>query len=377
MRTPVAWLNTIQHKKRTGAAVGGICFAILLIFMQAGFLGAARKNASLAYSILDFDLILIARGYLTMPRSETIDRYRIIQATGVPGVARADPLLIEGADWRNPATGDRASCFVFGVPTTHGVFLDPALNAQTGALAGSLTAMADRRSRRSYGAWEVGGECRVNGQTLRITGSYDLGMGLLADGSIVVSESTYARLYGIASLDRYNFGLIKLEPGADPAAVLRRLREVLPDDVVVSTKAEIMAREERYFVSVKPVGIMFQVGMAVAFAVGAVILYQILASEISNRLREFATMKAMGYTEGSIYRVGITQGLIYSLLGYFPSLLLSILLYRVLRELSGFPVIMDLERALFVFALSLGMCAIAAALSLGRIKRADPADLFA
>lgn len=376
MRTPVAWLNTIQNKKRTATAVGGICFAVLLIFMQAGFLGAARMNASLAYSVLNFDLVLISRGYLTMPRSETIDRYRIIQASSVPGVQRAVGLSIEGADWRNRTANSGASCFVFGVPTRGEVFVDPAFNDQLGRLGDSLTALVDRRSRASYGPWSVGGTCVVNGQTLRIVGAYDLGMGLLADGSIVVSEDTYARLYGLTSVDQLNFGLISLRPGEDPAAVAQRLRAALPGDIVVSTKAEIMEREERYFVTVKPVGVMFQVGMAVAFVVGAVILYQILSSEISNRLREFATLKAMGYTERYIYGVGIAQGLFFAVMGYVPSLLLSLVLYRVLRALSGFPVYMDLGRAVFVIGLVLAMCVIAAALSLGKIKRADPADLF-
>lgn len=376
MRTPVAWLNTIQNKKRTATAVGGICFAVLLIFMQAGFLGAARMNASLAYSVLNFDLVLISRGYLTMPRSETIDRYRIIQASSVPGVQHAAGLSIEGADWRNRETNSTSSCFVFGVPTRGKIFADDAFNDQIGRLGDSLTALVDRRSRSTYGPWSVGGTCVVNGQTLRIVGSYDLGMGLLADGSIIVSEETYARLYGMASVDQLNFGLITLRPGEDPAEVARRLRAALPGDVVVSTKAEIMQREERYFVSVKPVGVMFQVGMAVAFIVGAVILYQILSSEIANRMREFATLKAMGYTERYIYGVGIAQGLLFSVMGYIPSLLLSFVLYRVLRALSGFPVYMDVGRATFVFGLVMAMCMIAAALALGKIKRADPADLF-
>ncbi len=376
MRTPIAWLNTIQNPKRTVTAVGGICFAVLLIFMQAGFLGAARMNASLAYSILDFDLILLARGYLTMPRSETIDPYRVIQASSVPGITQSSGLMIEGGDWRNRITGSGESCFVFGVPTEGAVFVDPVLNQQTGRLKESLTAMIDGRSRQSYGPWELGGTGTVNGQTLKLVGSYDLGMGLLADGSLVVSHHTYARLFGQGAADRFNFGLLKVSPDADLQDVARRLRAALPGDVIVSTKSEIMRREERYFVSVKPVGVMFQVGMAVAFVVGAVILYQILSSEISNRMREFATLKAMGYTGRYIYGVGIAQGLLYSIMGYVPSLALSFVLYRALRALSGFPVYMDAARALFVFALTLGMCVIAAALSLGKIKRADPADLF-
>jgi putative ABC transport system permease protein len=311
-----------------------------------------------------------------MPRSESIDPYRVIQASSVPGVAQSSGLLIEGGNWRNPDTGETSSCFVFGVSTEARTFLNPAVNSKAPLLKDSLTAMVDLRSRPAYGPWAIGGTANVNNQSLRIVGDYALGMGLLADGSVVVSHNTYARLFGQNAADRYNFGLIKVSPGEDPEIVAERLRGTLANDVVISTKAEIMRREERYFVSVKPVGIMFQVGMGVAFIVGAVILYQILSSEISNRMKEFATLKAMGYTERYIYGVGITQGLLFSLMGYFPSLALSFLLYRVLRALSGFPVYMDLNRALFVFALTLGMCVIAAALSLGKIKRADPADLF-
>ncbi|MCC6415168.1 MAG: FtsX-like permease family protein [Opitutaceae bacterium] len=375
MRTPLAWLNTIQNRKRSATAVGGICFAILLIFMQAGFLGAAKLNASLAYREMRFDLMIVSRGYLMLTRSESIDIYRILQARNIPGVAAVRGLRLDGARWSKNAGGS-ASCFVFGVTPGEPYFNDEALNAAATRLQAPQTVLVDRLSRSSYGPWSVGGAAVLNGQKLSIQGDYALGMGLLADGSAIVSLDTYLRLYRIPRLDRVEFGLVQLAPGADPAAVAAALRAALPGDVMVLTKPELIDREENYFVNVKPVGIMFQVGMFVAFVVGAVILYQILASEITNRLREFATLKAMGYTERYIYWVGIKQGLIFSFLGYFPSLLLSIGLYRLLRALSSFPVYMDWSRALFVFGLSLGMCAIAAVFALGKIKRADPADLF-
>ena len=173
-----------------------------------------------------------------------------------------------------------------------------------------------------------------------------------------------------------NLGLVKIAPGADPAQVAAALRERLPQDVVVVPRAEIIRREQNYFINVKPVGIMFQVGMFVAFAAGAAILYQILASEMNNRLGEFATLKALGYPSASIYAIGIQQGLIYALLAYGPALLLAAILYRVARHLSGFPLYMDAGRAGFVFVLALAMCAFAAVFSLWKIRRADPADLF-
>ena len=158
--------------------------------------------------------------------------------------------------------------------------------------------------------------------------------------------------------------------------MLEALRKRLPADVIVVTRESIIDREQNYFVNVKPVGILFRVGMVVAFAAGAAILYQILSSEMSNRIGEFATLKALGYPTTLIYGVGLQQGLIYALLAYGPAFLLSVALYRVARKLSGFPVYMDASRAVLVLFLALAMCAFAAVLSLWKIRKADPASLF-
>lgn len=376
MRTPLAWLNSIDQPRRTAAAVGGVCFALLLIFMQAGFLGAARTNVAVVYLALDFDLVIHSRAYLTLPRSDPFDRIRLKQAASVPGIERVSRFLVDSGRWRNPRTGATGSAYYLGVNPDEPVFLDPRINAQLATLRPTLTALVDRKSRASYGPWAVGEGTQLNGQNVAITGAYDLGMGLLADGSVIVSENNYERLQGPWNARYASLGLVKLAPGADRAAVLAALRERLPRDVTVVTRDEIISREQNYFVNVKPVGILFKVGMVVAFAAGAAILYQILSSEMNNRLGEFATLKALGYPPGQIYGAGLQQGLIYAMLAYGPAFLLALLLYRVARALSGFPVQMTAGLAGLVLALALTMCAIAAVLSLLKIRNADPASLF-
>jgi putative ABC transport system permease protein len=181
---------------------------------------------------------------------------------------------------------------------------------------------------------------------------------------------------GGSSASYANLGLVKLAPGAEVGQVLAALRRRLPGDVMVVTRDSIIRREQNYFVNVKPVGILFKVGMVVAFAAGAAILYQILSSEMSNRIGEFATLKALGYPTSHVYGIGLQQGVIYALLAYGPALALSYALYLVARRLSGFPVYMDAGRASLVLVLALAMCGIAAVLSLWKIHRADPASLF-
>jgi putative ABC transport system permease protein len=376
MRTPVAWLNSTAQPRRTAAAVGGMCFALLLIFMQAGFLGAARTNVSVIYASLDFDLVIYSRAYLTLPRSDPFDRVRLKQAAAVPGVASVTRFMTDTFSWRNAKSGGTEGGFLLGVPADSKPFVDPEINAQLTSLHPTLTMLLDRKSRPGYGPWKVGDKDYINNQPVLITGSYELGMGLLANGSAIVDEETYERLQGPETSRYSNLGLVKVEPGSQATEVEAALRARLPSDVVIATKAEILRKEQNYFINVKPVGILFRVGMVVAFAAGAAILYQILASEMNNRLGEFATLKALGYTSGTIYGVGIQQGLIYALLAYGPALGLADILYRLARRLSGFPLSMDVGRALFVLMLALAMCAFAAVLSLWKIRSADPASLF-
>ncbi len=376
MRTPIAWFNSIEKPRRTATAVGGMAFALLLIFMQAGFLGAARTNVSIIYAALDGDIVIHSRAYLTLPRSEPFDRLRLTQAIAVPGISSITRVMVDSFGWRNAKTGSTSGGFLIGVPSSSAAFLDPEINAQLITVRPTLTALVDRKSRASYGPWQVGGKCVLNDQPSLITGSFELGLGLLADGCVIVSDETYERLQGPANSRLANLGMVKLAPGADRETVMAGLRARLPNDVVVAPKEVMMQREQHYFLSVKPVGIMFQVGMIVAFAAGAAILYQILSSEMSKRLGEFATLKALGYPNRTIYSIGIQQGLIYALLAYTPALLLAIALYKVGRQLSGFPIYMDAGRAGFVLVLALLMCGIAAVFSLWKIRSADPASLF-
>ena len=61
------------------------------------------------------------------------------------------------------------------------------------------------------------------------------------------------------------------------------------------TRAEIAAHERRHWVTKTSVGIIFGFGVFVALLVGIAIVYQVLSSDISSRLAEFATLKAIGY----------------------------------------------------------------------------------
>jgi putative ABC transport system permease protein len=169
---------------------------------------------------------------------------------------------------------------------------------------------------------------------------------------------------------------IRLAPGADVAAAQARLREILPRDVVVLTQAELVAWERRYWEEATPIGFIFGFGSVMGLIVGMVIVYQILFSDIANHLREYATLKAIGYSNGHLARVVLGAALLLAVLGFIPGALLSAYLYQVVGEATFLPLAMDLERLLGVFGMIFTMCAAAGLLAMRKLRDANPADMF-
>jgi putative ABC transport system permease protein len=132
-----------------------------------------------------------------------------------------------------------------------------------------------------------------------------------------------------------------------------------------------------FWQSSTPTGFVFTLGLIMGFVVGVVICYQILSTDVADHLPEYATLKAIGYTDRYLTGVVLREGLLLALLGYLPALGLSWLLYRLLGAWTGLPLVMTAGRAGFVLLLATVMCAFSGFLALRRVRAADPAEVFA
>lgn len=376
MRIFLAWHNTLQNKKRSFAAVAGITFSVLLVFMQLGFLQTARTNSTIVYNYFDFDLIITSTRFEAMESSGWFDKARLLQAKVVPGVREIGTLNYARTRWRDPENKFiGSSCMMLGFDLNPAFIRDPQHRAGLVALEARDSVMLDVTSHPDYGDPRIGKEVTLDNRPVRIGALYEMGVGFQAEGSVITSLDTFQSIRRQESRD-ICFGLVKVAPGQNPAEVRARLIATLPDDVLVFAKSDLVQRESDYYVNVKPIGIMFRAGAFVAFCVGGVILYQVLASEISNRLRELATLKAVGFTVAYVYGVGIQQALLFAAMSYGPAFIFSLLTFRIVYWASHIPMFMTWSLGLIVFGLSVAMTSISSVLALQKVKRADPADLF-
>jgi putative ABC transport system permease protein len=375
MRTPLAWRNVLHSRMRSFAALCGISFAIVLIFMQLGFYASAKRSATLLFSAMDFDLMLVSPEYLFVARTGTFPLSRLEEMRAIPGVESVAPVWQGFGEWRNPETRLRWGMLVLAVDPTRPVFRAPQIAAQMTGLQIPDNALFDTLSRPEFGHLKPGVASEIEHHRLRLVGDYTIGTGFVAGASVIISDETLRRLFG-GKREDVSLGLVRLSKDASATEVARQINARAGSELRALTRAEINHAEETFWLNVKPIGVMFTSGVLIAFIVGIVILYQVLASEVQNRLREYATLKALGYSDAYVYGTVLRQAVIFAVLGYLPAVFWALLIYALLRSQAMLPVDMPVTRLLGVLGLTLVMCLSAAFFALGKLRAADPADLF-
>jgi putative ABC transport system permease protein len=379
----LAWRQLRSEKARLASAIAGVLFACVLVFMQLGFRSALFESATNLIGSMRGDLFLMHPLTTASFKPEPLPRVRAQQALALPEVERAAPIYLAQASWRNPETGTRRAIQLIGVDTAAGVLDFPGLAPLVDALKRPDTVAFDARSRPEFGAVarllaERGGpvDVEIGSRRMDVVGLIEIGPSFGADGNVVLSEVNFRRVVKEREVAAVDLVAIKLREGADIRQTQARLREILPPDVQVMTQAELRAHERRYWEEATPIGFIFAFGSAMGLVVGMVIVYQILFSDIASHLKEYATLKAMGYSGFYLSRVVLGAAMILAIGGFVPGIALSWFLYDFVGGATFLPLRLDVPLGVSVFLMIFAMCAIAGLLAVRKLRDANPADMF-
>lgn len=277
----------------------------------------------------------------------------------------------------------------------------------------------------------------LSNRRIIVGGLFSLGASFGADGNVLTSDLNFQRIFSRRSPGIIDIGLLKLEPGADVQQVLSQMRAPtapigegwlyslkklaeqfggppapeprscfadatatekknwprclcrlidsptanadpgrLPGDVCVLSKAEFVAFEKYYWETSTTIGFIFAFGTVMGFVVGTIIVYQILYTDVTDHLAEYATLKAMGYRNSYLLSVVFQEALILAVLGFIPGVIISSFLYNLVQSATKLPVSMGPGRAFLIFMLALLMCGISGTIAVRKVQSADPAEIF-
>lgn len=378
---PLSWLQLIEHKSRLAIAIAGIAFADLLIFVQLGFQDALYDSAIEPHRNLQADLVVINPQLQSLISVKSFQRDRLYQTLGYNGVKSVNSLYIATGQWRNPTTRIDRAILVWGVDPAQTTFTFPEVQQKLDFIKPLNRVLFDRAGRPEYGNiaedYQQKGslEVELNNKLLTVEGIFTNGASFAADGNVITSDSTFLNLFPERKPGNIDVGLISLKPGTNIKLVQAEIAAGMPD-LRVLTIEQFAAVEKNYWESQGAIGFIFGLGVIVGFIVGIVIVYQILHTEVSDRLPEYATLKAMGYNDRYLFSVVLQQALILAFLGFLPGMGVSIGLYQVAQSATLLPIVMKVDRAIFVLILTILMCVGSGTIAIRKLQSADPADLF-
>lgn len=363
-------------------AIAGIAFACVLIFTQLGFLDALFRGAVKPHNSLVADVVIANPRQITFFSPKSFSRRRLAQVRKYNEVESTSYVLMTTMNMRNPITKQSRPILVFGMDPASVTLNFPELTRGQEQLKLTNRVFFDRSSRPEYGPIAEllqdnrFVEVELGDRLVKVVDTFEMGASFTADGTIVTSDSTFRHLYPKMPAGQINLGLINLKPGVDADLFVSRLKEDLGDDIAVYTREGLGQIEKDYWSESTGVGFVFGLGVFVGFIVGVVIVYQILHADVADHLPQYATLKAMGYTDQYLSGVLVEEALILACLGFIPGLALSLVIYKIAQLSTMMPIEMTGARIAFVYILTLIMCLASALVASRKLRNADPAEIF-
>lgn len=378
----IAWLQLRKEPMRLLVAIAGISFADMLMFLQMGFRGALFSSAVEFHNSLNGEIVMLSGRYRSLMSLDHFTERRLYQAAGISGVASVSPIYLNLIQWRNPYNKEIWDVFAIGLNPEHQVMNLPGVQANREKLREPDTALFNAGSRPEFGPIASrfqGGELivtEINERQIQIRGLFQLSPTFGINAYLIASDVNFLRMARFRQAGLIDVGVIKLNPDADVQKVLGELRTRLPNDVKVMTRSEYAQAEIAFWNASTAVGYVFDLGVMIAFSVGSVIVYQILYSDITDHLPEYATLKAMGFRDRYLLIVVFQESLLLAALGFIPGALIALGLYQLTHIATLLPMAMDGGRVVFVFVLTTIMCSLSAAIAVRKLQTADPAEIF-
>ena len=380
-RLPIGWLQLTHSRTRFIAALAGVAFANVLVFVQLGIMNSMATATLKPYGFFQADIMISAPDANAMSEGGNVARQWMLQAMGHPDVTAGMGLFTATVSWQRETNA--LGLTTFGVDVTQPGFLTPAIAAKLAPLQLQMSGLLDRLARGLPKDLAAGIRPQsplsfeTSDKTLTLYDTFPGGGGFGGDGFLIVSDQTFLAPFKDRRSAAPDHILLQLRPGADAARVSADLRGLISDKTLrIRSYADAAQEDLTYQQTRRPTGIIFGFGVIIGVLVGLVIVYQVLSTDVADHMREYATFKAMGYSHSFFFSVVLEEALILGLFGFIPGAVVGTALLTLMGKLTTLPLAMTPGMIVTVFLGTLIFSTLSGAVATRKLAAADPAELF-
>ena len=365
--------NLFHDRLRFVITVAGVAFAVTLVLVQVGLFMGLLDKATVTIRNASADLWVTSRNTPNVDFAHTFPETAALRARSVPGVERADNLIVAFMNIQLPSGATEGS-LVYALEDFAPWNLPWSVTAGSpDDLERGYSVLMDRSAELRYGPFAVGDYREIQGRRFRVTGTTDEAASFTTT-PIVFMDYRNAQELQEQLRGNTTYVLVKLAPGADRAAVQAELARRLPYNDVF-TREEWAQRSRDYWVKSTGLGMSMGVTVFLGILVGIVIVAQTLYTSAVEHIKEFGTVKAIGGSNLDIYRILGEQALIAAVVGFALGAAFSFVARPIMAGIH-LNVLISPGFTAVVFAGTVLMCLGSALFSFRRVARIDPALVF-
>jgi putative ABC transport system permease protein len=368
-------LKTLLHDKvRFLITVSGVAFAVTLVLVQVGLFVGLLDNSTITIRKLDADLWITSKNSPNLDFVHQFPESNLYRARAVPGVARADNLILSFMQVSLP-TGAEETTIVYAMDDFRrwGIPWQITAGSVDDLKRGSFV-MFDESASKRFGAFAVGDYREVNGQRLKIIGTSREAKSFTTTPLAFMDFRRAQELQPELLAGKTSYIVVKLAPGADAETVRAELARRLPYNDVF-TSAAWAERSRGYWVENTGIGFNAFLTVFLGCLVGVVVVAQTLYTSTMEHLKEFGTVKAIGGSNLDIYRMLGKQASVAAVLGFVLGYVPAQLLKPVIAS-AGLKLIIAPEITAVVLVGTLLLCLVSALVSFRKVASIDPALVF-
>jgi putative ABC transport system permease protein len=369
----LAFRNLVHDRVRLAVTLIGILFAIVLVAVQLGLYQGARKMIISMIDNAQGEIWITAFGAKSFEEAGLLSGRERHAVLSVPGVKSVTPLTVAFTEWRKPPGGSALIVLVGADPAAGGLKPWNLVQGTPSSLTEPHAVAVDKTYMDNLGVTRISDMAQIEQSRVKVAALTD-GIRSFTMAPYVFTSLNRARSMLGLEPNQATFFLVKLDDPATTAAVRNEIKSRLAN-VDVLTQAEFRDRSLDHWLFGTGAGVALIGGAILGILVGTVIVAQTLYSSTKDHLTEFATLRALGSSAGYIHKVILIQALMSAVLGYGVGMILSLLVIWASKD-TTLLIVMTPGLAALLFALTIGMCVIAAISAIFKVTCIDPAGVF-
>ena len=364
----------LDDKTRFATTVSGVAFAVMLVVVQVGIFLGMLESASITIEQLEADLWVTARNTPNIDFANTFPELYVHRVRSVPGVLRADNLIVWFVTVALPSGAKEATIIYALEDFPRWNFPWRVISGDPLDLRRGRYVFLDDSASKRFGPFAVGDYREFLGLRLKIIGRTREARSFTTNP---IAFLDYRVAQALAPLDlrqRTTYILVKLAPGANVETVRSEIQRRLPYNDV-RTKEEWAARSRNYWVENTGLGLSMFMTVFLGCLVGVVVVAQTSYTATIEHFKEFATVKAIGGRNADIYRIIAQQAIIAAAVGFLVGTALAYAARPLLADMD-LKVIIPPALVGDVFLGAVALCLGASLISFRKIAGLDPAIVF-